>query len=119
MGRDNHPLAAVAGVTEMNDWQCNKCKKSFSRDALTGIYGWRLCSCASCIEKWLQDNKATEWFDVKDKLPPLLKKVLVYTDDHRMFDAWYAYETWYEFDKNQTFDIAGITHWMPLPEVPK
>lgn len=51
------------------------------------------------------------WISVKDKLPEIRERVLVYrkkgvTEDIQIFN-------WYPDDENI------FTHWMPLPEPPK
>ncbi len=53
----------------------------------------------------------TKWIRVKDALPDMLQRVLVYTEDGK-----YRIDFMY----NETeFANTYPTHWMPLPEPPK
>lgn len=54
-----------------------------------------------------------EWISVKDRLPDKIGKVLVIDNGKIDINSWAGkYEGWYYANKN-------ITHWMPLPELPK
>ena len=60
-----------------------------------------------------------EWISVKDRLPEVGKKVLVYCKENKndyeigaysdTYRGFFVRQTWYE----------NITHWMPLPQPPK
>lgn len=55
----------------------------------------------------------TEWISIKDRLPDEIGKVLVIDNGKIDINSWAGkYEGWYYANKN-------ITHWMPLPELPK
>jgi hypothetical protein len=59
------------------------------------------------------------WISVKERLPPIIKRVLVYTEWGRVFDAaWYG-ACWQEKCGNYLMAFDGVTHWMSLPEPPK
>jgi hypothetical protein len=79
-----------------------------------------------------------KWISVEDRLPEFGKKVLVLIDrtyhinptDEDLIEVatlfgeeceagrvWREYG-WYNYDLHQSF-IEDVTHWMPLPEVPK
>ena len=62
----------------------------------------------------LVKNDATGWISVKDRLPEIGAKCLVYADGKMTVAKHIAHNEW----------ITGIffpvpTHWMPLPEPPK
>ena len=62
-----------------------------------------------------------EWIPVKDRLPEDDSDVIAYLrtgEEGRIFPANYAKGVWFDciFNKRVT---ETITHWMPLPELPK
>ena len=72
-----------------------------------------------------------EWISVKDRLPPNTDDVIV-TDGYDMGVLFYkpSEEKWvygyglleaYNYDGGATIEpeTQDITHWMPLPEIPK
>ena len=59
-----------------------------------------------------------EWISVKDKLPPNSDKVLAIT--HGLTDICrYEIERWFSLCFNQIITNGAVTHWMPLPDLPK
>lgn len=67
-----------------------------------------------------------EWISVKDKLPCLVNNcssnnVLV-TDGISIFVAFLHHDEYDEYDEwleaLEGLNIGGVTHWMPLPELP-
>lgn len=59
------------------------------------------------------DKYVPQWIAVKDRLPDEIGKVLVIDNGKIDINSWAGkYEGWYYANKN-------ITHWMPLPELPK
>lgn len=59
------------------------------------------------------DKYVPQWIAVKDRLPNEIGKVLVIDNGKVDINSWAGkYEGWYYANKN-------ITHWMPLPELPK
>ena len=74
-----------------------------------------------CAADYLIANGVTvqEWISVKDRLPEVGKKVLVYCKENKndyeigaysdTYRGFFVRQTWYE----------NITHWMPLPQPPK
>ena len=66
----------------------------------------------------------SEWISVKDKLPLNSKNILIYSKDWGVGYGWYtAGQGWYYcyHDGDGFIYTSGndITHWMPLPELPK
>lgn len=60
-----------------------------------------------------------EWISVKDKLPEDDRNVLVYDDhDIQFWVAWHdeCHNNWYTQEGDRVY---GVTHWMPLPQLPK
>lgn len=66
----------------------------------------------------------TEWISVKDRLPESQGDVLVVAFWH---ECWQPMVGWYSEIERKWRIItphgekvpAGVTHWMPLPEIPK
>lgn len=62
------------------------------------------------------------WYSVEDGLPKDGQDVLVYLhngEETRIAPFNYDKGTWYDCVMNCTVAINSITHWMPLPEIPK
>ena len=66
--------------------------------------------------RYLISNGVTvqEWISVNDRLPNPFESVLVFRDgkisiDYNEGNGWFAYD----------FNGKRVTHWMPLPEMPK
>lgn len=93
----------------------------------------QLVSCNGCKYNDLNDNRCTEkliadhliskgyrkqsgWISVEERLPERTGKYLVATYDRRVgignFVDFYC-------DGAPQFDNYKVTHWMPLPELPK
>lgn len=76
------------------------------------------------IDAEIKRNKSGKWISIKDRLPDDNTDVLIFTkfDDETRHDtpyvrqAKYKEKCWYDVDVNTA---SGITHWMPLPELPK
>ena len=72
--------------------------------------------------KWADSNPKSPWISVDDDLPCYheeLKpnsyatyKVIVLLNDGRIRETYMFYDKWCEYRKK-------ITHWMPIPELPK
>ena len=71
-----------------------------------------------------------EWISVKDRLPEMppdkiaegyvQMQVLVWCDKGRQC-AWFQVDTKTFYDQPGLFgtEVDGVTHWMPLPEMPQ
>lgn len=62
----------------------------------------------------------SEWISVKDKLPPLHEKVLVFYLDHVStgnLNIEYDGTTYWEDDSELC--VLPVTNWMPLPNPPQ
>ena len=63
-----------------------------------------------------------QWVSVKDRLPKNTGRYLtanISADDERcVFDLWFDCGEWY-IDENDDEFIYKVTHWMPLPQLPK
>lgn len=58
-----------------------------------------------------------EWISIKDKLPQENEKVLAYIDDIKEMEVCrYTCKTFIAYIM---WECKSVTHWMPLPEVPK
>ena len=70
----------------------------------------------------------SEWISVEDELPEYMKEVLIKEEyvDEVQIGYLFRNGSWTEQHENHTchgdaycsFDIQGVTHWMPLPEPP-
>lgn len=57
-----------------------------------------------------------DWVSVEEKLPELMRAVLVCTKFDDIYIAWYlGNNDWRSCEGN----IQNITHWMPLPNLPE
>lgn len=58
----------------------------------------------------------SEWISVKDRLPDVSGYYLCtyIIDNHRFY-----YDRWFDKNYNKFSTMDNITHWMPLPELPK
>lgn len=72
---------------------------------------------AAKMEKTKPDE--SKWIPVAEMLPNLYETVIVCDVREQYVGAWMYYGNgdWLHDDK--LFDTEEITHWMPLPEVPK
>lgn len=76
------------------------------------------------LADYLLSNGVTvqEWISVKDRLPENDQWALCFIKDKsfgtfRVFQ--WNYIDWQWNDGNEWFDEKDVTHWMPLPELPK
>ena len=60
-------------------------------------------------------NVPTKWIPVTERLPEKNTSVITATDNGIVFQCLYAYDGWDLWEGNE----VNITHWMPLPELPK
>lgn len=69
-----------------------------------------------------------EWISVKERMPPenTFEELLVLTKNKRMFVAMITFPLGRKRrkfiegnDRGGWVEIKGVTHWMPLPDVPK
>ena len=57
-----------------------------------------------------------EWISVKDRLPEKDEIVIICTDENFIYAGELVGDTWFLNNDSWT---ATVTHWMPLPEMPK
>lgn len=66
----------------------------------------------------IQELMRQSWVSVDDRLPEMKVHVLTYCDDHPNMPMTVNYINNYE--KQWAYHhTKNITHWMPLPEIPK
>ena len=58
----------------------------------------------------------SSWISVEEALPPYGKWVLVAVEDYVRSHEGYRSHT---DDKGEHWSSGGVTHWMPLPELPQ
>ena len=75
------------------------------------------------IAEHLIDNGLTvqEWISVKDRLPEPWEQVLIYSRHDFCESAFYigVPGKWRVTWNHEMLDADSVTHWMPLPELPK
>lgn len=66
-----------------------------------------------------------EWVSIKERLPEQDEIVLL-SDGKTYFFGWLhgfsnklCYVNEYLAERNRSIEESGITHWMPMPELPK
>ena len=72
----------------------------------------------------MDKNSKSHWIDVNERLPEKEMDVLFVANDKTMYvGSLCIWETCDNFHYNSTgrdpTTIEGVTHWQPLPEVPK
>lgn len=62
----------------------------------------------------------SEWINIKDQLPPRPGSYLVVVLDWNIFQEPIRQIKMLRVGKwTRDFGLSGVTHWMPLPELPK
>lgn len=81
------------------------------------------CYCVATIADALIANgvKAQEWISVEDRLPEDRADVILHPQRGKVAIGYYnkAIESWVQFFAGVKISAGEVTHWMPLPEVPK
>jgi len=113
----------------MNPWSCKKCKKEFSRDDLTELFGWGYSVCTPCINEWLKLEETEvnlqgkmNWISVKDRLPPKEGKIYLAVSSERGIGTiqWVSGGKYWSFRADSYYgNLEEVTHWMPLPNPPE
>ena len=73
---------------------------------------------------WADENPKSPWISVEDRLPEPEKEVIILNGrkqidiDHLTDDGEGGYY-WWKSDDIICCDDDEITHWMPIPELPK
>ncbi len=68
------------------------------------------------IQERHMETKEARWISVMDKLPEVYAIVLLCDENGNMFTGDYTGEAFEDF---YGYDCNGITHWIPLPELPE
>lgn len=75
--------------------------------------------CASCDHCSNWEDLAPQWISVEDRLPEEPCVVLVALHGTAVCVAWYHNEQ-FEIGSGMHFSVGcGVTHWLPIPELPK
>lgn len=74
--------------------------------------------------EWADANQPAPWISVEDKLPELDKEVIIldkgkHIDIDFLMDDGEGGYFWWKSDESICCEDDEITHWMPLPELPK
>jgi hypothetical protein len=93
-----------------NDKDIFECEDDYNVERLY----CRNCECSNTKEYW--NTRHLPWISVKDRLPPIGRKVIIFNQSTHF--AWINKDN--EFKCPYTnFIINHITHWQPLPRPPK
>lgn len=62
-----------------------------------------------------------DWISVKDRLPENNERVFAFCIDLCVHDVVWSWsdDCWYNIADDLTYNEGLVTHWMPLPELPK
>lgn len=76
------------------------------------------------VSEYLADNSIGKygWIDCEKKLPNIDDRVLVLADDKEIYIGrlhFYENCTGFDIDEDEWIELRHITHWQPLPHVPK
>ena len=85
---------------------------------------------ANCKEEYIADHLIAhgvtvhEWISVKDRLPEIRERVLVYHDDGMIrfginYGGFDDVVSSIYLNHNHHTCFSKVTHWMPLPQPPK
>ena len=74
-----------------------------------------ILKCCSMFPECGKFKLRSGWIPVSERLPENDTAVIVATDNGMVFQCLYAYDGWDLWDGY----TVNITHWMPLPELPK
>lgn len=74
--------------------------------------------------QWADDNPKSTWISVKERLPEPEKEVIVLFKDKSididfLTDDGEKNYYWWKSDEAICCDDDEITHWMPIPKLPK
>ena len=74
--------------------------------------------------KWADKNPKSPWISVEDRLPEPEKDVIIInkrknTDIDHLTDDGEGNYYWWKSDDTIWCEDDKITHWMPIPELPK
>ena len=74
--------------------------------------------------KWADKNPKSPWISVEDRLPEPEKEVIILnkskqTDIDFLTDDFEGGYYWWKSDEIICCDDDKITHWMPIPQLPK
>lgn len=58
-----------------------------------------------------------QWISVKDRLPENNERVLAFCTDKCVHDVLWSWSCWY--GKTFVLKYKEVTHWMPIPKLPK
>ena len=75
------------------------------------------------IKKWLYADTVdiapdTKWISVKERLPEVEADILAYIGEGSFVVCWMTHDGYWQCPA-YLMDKDDVTHWMPLPELPK
>ena len=118
---------------------CIKCGREMKRTLLMNAVSkefFQKYNCIECgVEIWEkesanneQNNEQAEtdddWISVKDRLPDEKERYLICTENRRIYIAYYQllgdkFSNHEPFWQGSSCRFTSVTHWQPLPELPK
>lgn len=84
------------------------------------VYPAKTVIAYACVDERYRkyyEEKYGQWISVEDRLPELYEKVLTIDNDGEIFINWRNYTD--GVDSYFAYGRARVTHWIPLPELPK
>lgn len=77
------------------------------------------------MARWADNNPASPWISIKDRLPDFGKHVFALENGEDAIKSW-RFEVIVEDEKGERHvewrwakALENVTHWMPIPELPK
>ena len=93
---------------------CDDCQYSYSKN------GQESRMCKICEYTYFRERKQSEWISVDERLPEENTEVLIYCKTNNDKEVFFVDKIRY-FRGIAIWQVwsGKVTHWMPLPELPK
>lgn len=98
-------------IAEMKVYGGDKCNYSYGR-----IYNSEMASFEAGAE-WADEHPKSPWIAVEDKLPEIGQAVFIRTSKSNYGVSWIDYDL--DWQGGVAYSSLIVTHWMPIPELPK
>lgn len=114
-------LATALRICAGSESECDGCPCMYIAESGTNCDDYAKRKAADMLEKLSaeKDEKKPEWTSVKDRLPEKKNEAYLCSLDSGLFPG-IQYISIREFCDDGEWEAHGmVTHWMPLPELPK
>ena len=104
-------------IEEMAKLTCNSHRSCYGGECI----GSNICAVRENCEKLYNAGyRKQEWISVEERLPEDSTNVLAYSKRYEIGMYYYSKDDeWWDNDGYASAKYYEITHWMPLPELPK